>query len=165
MEHFLDKLSRYHILNNLIPGIAFLYIVDVIGIYKTAFDNAYGVLFIGYIGGMVLSRLSSIIIEPWFKKWKIVNYAPYPDYLKAELKDNKISTLLEENNMYRTLVTMFIVVLILYGCSLIPTVNSFMHTEWATLVLIVLLLLLYILAYRKQTSYIRKRVENAIKNS
>ena len=48
MEHFLDKLSRYHILNNLIPGITFLYIIDVIGIYTIDFDNTYGVFFIGY---------------------------------------------------------------------------------------------------------------------
>ena len=108
MDFFLDKLSRYHILNNLIPGIAFLYIIDVIGIYSTAFDNVLGVFFIGYIAGMVLSRLGSIIIEPWFKSWCIVNYASYPDFLKAEQKDSKINTLLEENNMYRTLVTMFI---------------------------------------------------------
>lgn len=164
METFLDKLSRYHILNNLIPGIAFLYIIDVIGIYGTAFDNAYGVFFIGYIAGMVLSRLGSVIIEPWFKSWRIVKYAPYPDFLKAEQKDSKINTLLEENNMYRTLVTMFIIVLLLYGCSLIPVVNTFMHTKWATLVLLVLLLVLYALAYRKQTSYIKKRVEKAVKN-
>lgn len=164
MEQFLDKLSRYHILNNLIPGIAFLYIVNAIGIYSTAFDNAYGVFFIGYIAGMILSRLGSVIIEPWFKKWKIVNYAPYADFLNAERKDNKIMTLLEENNMYRTLVTMFLIILLLYGCSLIPIVNTFMHTKWATLVLIALLLLLYVLSYRKQTSYIRKRVENALNN-
>lgn len=164
METFLDKLSRYHILNNLIPGITFLYIIDVIGIYGTAFDNAYGVFFIGYIAGMVLSRLGSVIIEPWFKSWRIVKYAPYPDFLKAEQKDSKINTLLEENNMYRTLVTMFIIVLLLYGCSLIPVVNTFMHTKWATLVLLVLLLVLYALAYRKQTSYIKKRVEKAVKN-
>lgn len=164
MDTFLDKLFRYHILNNLIPGIAFLYIIDVIGIYGTAFDNAYGVFFIGYIAGMVLSRLGSVIIEPWFKSWRIVKYAPYPDFLKAEQKDSKINTLLEENNMYRTLVTMFIIVLLLYGCSLIPVVNTFMHTKWATLVLLVLLLVLYALAYRKQTSYIKKRVEKAVKN-
>lgn len=164
MDTFLDKLSRYHILNNLIPGIAFLYIIDVIGIYGTAFDNAYGVFFIGYIAGMVLSRLGSVIIEPWFKSWRIVKYAPYPDFLKAEQKDSKINTLLEENNMYRTLVTMFIIVLLLYGFSLIPVVNTFMHTKWATLVLLVLLLVLYALAYRKQTSYIKKRVEKAVKN-
>lgn len=164
MEHFLDKLSRYHILNNLIPGIAFLYIIDVIGIYTIDFDNTYGVFFIGYITGMVLSRLGSIITEPWFKKWNIVNYAPYADFLKAEQKDSKIDTLLEENNMYRTLVTMFLIILLLYGCSLIPIINTFMHTKWATLVLIALLLLLYCLAYRKQTSYIKKRVENALNN-
>lgn len=165
MENFLDKLSRYHILNNLIPGIAFLYIVDTIGIYSTAFNNAYGVFFIGYITGMILSRLGSVVTEPWFKKWKIVIYAPYSDFLKAEQKDNKISTLLEENNMYRTLVTMFIIVLLLYVCSLIPFINSFMHTKWATLVLIALLLFLYALAYRKQTSYIRKRVKSALENN
>ena len=164
MEQLLDKLSRYHILNNLIPGIVFLYIIDAIGIYSTAFDNAYGVFFIGYIAGMVLSRLGSIIIEPWFKNWNIVNYAPYPDFLKAEQKDNKINILLEENNMYRTLVTLFIVVLLLYVCSLISVINTFMHTKWAVLVIIVLLLIVYVLAYRKQTSYIKRRVENAIKN-
>ncbi len=163
MEKFLDKLSRYHILNNLIPGISFLYIIDIIGVFSIDFNNAYGVFFIGYIAGMTLSRLGSVITETWFKKWKIVNYAPYEDFLKAEPKDEKIGILLEDNNLYRTLVTLFIVVLLLYVCSLFPIINAFMHTKWAILVLLVLLLLLYVLAYRKQTSYIRERVEKVNK--
>ena len=119
------------------------------------------VLFLGYFAGMVISRISSVVIEPWFRSWEIVKYAPYPDFLDAEQKDGKIPELLADNNMYRTVVAMFMLLLVLYVGHIIPAVDRFMHTKWAVLVALVLLLALYILAFRKQTTYIRKRVYKA----
>ena len=48
---------------------------------------------------------------------------------------------------------------ILEICHIILAADEFIHTQWAVLVLLVLILLLYVIAFRKQTEYIRKRVE------
>lgn len=161
MEKFLEKISRYHLLTNLIPGVLFLYLVNLLGIFRLDMMDVLMDLFVGYFAGMVLSRIGSVVIEPWYQKWKIVKYAPYPEFLKAEQSDPKISELLSDNNMYRTFIAMFMVLLLLYTGHIIPQVDELMHTQWAILILLVLLLALFIFAFRKQTSYIRKRVKKA----
>lgn len=161
MEKFIEKLSRYNILNNLIPGILFLCLLKMLGIYNINMNDWIIVVVVGYFAGMVLSRIGSIIIEPLFKKCKIVKYTSYPEFLEAEKKDVKILELLADNNMYRTFVAMLVVLLALYICHIIPAADGFIHTQWAILTALPLLLLLFVLAYRKQTACIRKRVNNA----
>lgn len=161
MEKFLEKISRYHLLNNLIPGVLFLYLVNLLCIFSIDMSDILMVLYVGYFAGSVINRIGSVTIEPWFNKWKIVNYASYQDFLKAEGLDEKIPTLLADNNMYRTFVAMFLLLLVLFVLHLIPIVDDFLHTDWANLIALSLLLLLYILAYRKQTAYICKRVRKA----
>lgn len=160
MEKLIEKLSRYHILNNLIPGITFLCLLNIFGIFKVEIDSTIQLLFIGYFSGMTLSRIGSVIIEPLFQKVKIVKYADYKDFLKAEAVDPKVSNLLEDNNMFRTFVATFFVMLIIVACNNIPIIKTFFHSSCAIILLSVLLLVLYALAYRKQTSYIRRRVNN-----
>ena len=164
MDKFIEKLSRYHLLTNLIPGILFLYLLDILGIYSIDLNEWLNALCMGYFAGMVISRVSSIVIEPWFRKWKIVKYAPYPDFLKAEKEDTKLSELLADNNMYRTFVAMLMLLALLEVGHLIPVVDDFLHSSWAAIVMITLLLLLYVLAYRKQTNYIRERVGKLTKD-
>ena len=164
MDKFLEKLSRYHLLTNLIPGVLFLYLLEMFDIFSIDKSDWLKVLFVGYFAGMVMSRMGSVVIEPWFKKWKIVKYAPYPDFLKAEKEDGKIQELLADNNMYRTFVAMFLVMVLLEIGHLIPVVDDFIHSDTAIIVLVTGLLLMFVLAYRKQTGYIRKRVEKIVGN-
>lgn len=159
MDNFFDKLSGYHLLANLIPGVFFLCLLRIFGIYDVDLSDWLLNLFVGYFAGSVLNRVGSIVIEPWFKKWKIVRYSPYPNFLETEKKDVKILELLAENNMYRTFVATFFILILLEICHIIPAADEFIHTQWAVIVLLALLLLLYVIAFRKQTEYIRKRVE------
>jgi hypothetical protein len=163
MEKLLEKLSKYHILVNLIPGIVFLSLVDLLDIYDLKIDDVFQNIFLSYFTGMTLSRIGSVIIEPIFKTIRIVKYAPYQDYLNAVDKDKNIPELLEDNNMYRTFVATLFLILFMKAGHLIPVIQSFMASKYAGLVVIVFLLVLYVLAYRKQTSYIRKRV-NKVNN-
>ena len=164
MDKFLEQLSRYHLLTNLIPGVLFLYLLNMLGIFSIDLSDWLITLFVGYFIGLVLSRIGSIVIEPWFNKWGIVKYASYPNYLKAEKEDNKLPDLLADNNMYRTFVAVFMLLLLLEICHLVPCLDDFIHSEWAVMVLIVGLLLLFVFAYRKQTKYIRKRVDKVAGN-
>lgn len=89
-------------------------------------------------------------------------FASYGDYKDAEAKDPKVGVLSTENNMYRTFLATYLTLLILFGLNLIPCVNEFMHTPWMALIVITFLVLLFLFAYRKQTSYVRKSVENIV---
>lgn len=163
MEKIIDKISKYHMVTNLIPGILSLYLINMLGIFYIDMSDVLKDLFVGYLAGMMISRISSVVIEPWFQAWRIVEYVPYEQFIKAEALDNKIIELQADNNMYRTFVAMFLLLLILYIGHIIPIVDDFMHSKWAILVAIAIFFVLYVLAFRKQTKYIGKRVKNANK--
>lgn len=163
MENLLDRISSYNIFNNLIPGVLFLFLIDALEIIDIEENSVFLMFFGGYFAGMVLSRIGSIVIEPWFKKWKIVRYAQYEDFLRAEVKDAKIPTLLSESNMFRTIVAMFLLLLVLFCISLFPSAKVWLKTPCAIILVLFLLLFLFILSYRKQAIYIRKRVETITK--
>ncbi len=163
METLLDRLSSYNLLNNLLPGVLYLVLIDVLKIVDIDESNLYLMLFGGYFTGMVISRIGSVLIEPWFKWWNIVRYAKYEDFLNAEARDTKISTLLSESNMFRSFVAMFLLLLVLFLGCLSPSVKEWLRTPCAIIIILVLLLILFIVSYRKQSSYIRKRVEKIVK--
>ena len=163
MEKLLEKISAYQFLNYLIPGLIFVYSIEYLGIYDLQDDNVLLMLFGGYFAGMVLSRIGSLLFEKYLLKWKFIEFASYKDFKEAELKDSKITTLSTENNTYRTLLATFFLLFIMYGISLIPCVSDFMHSKWMWLVVLALLCVLFLFSYRKQTSYVRKSVENTVK--
>jgi hypothetical protein len=163
MDKFLDYISAYHFLNYIIPGTLFLVLVDVLDIYDLPLNNVLLMLFGGYCSGMVLSRIGSLLLENYLRKWKFIVFASHSDYKDAESKDPKVGILSTENNMYRTFLTTYFSLLLLFGLNLIPCVNGFMHTPWMALIIIAFLTLLFLFAYRKQTSYVRKSVENVVK--
>ncbi len=163
MEKLLEKISAYQFLNYLIPGLVFVYSIEYLGIYDLQDDNVLLMLFGGYFAGMVLSRIGSLLFEEYLLKWKFIEFASYRDFKEAELKDSKITTLSTENNTYRTLLATFFLLFIMYGMSLIPCVSDFMHSKWMWLVVLALLCVLFLFSYRKQTSYVRKSVENTVK--
>ena len=165
MNKFLEYLSSYQILNNLIPGIIFLVLIDMFDLIPIDKNNIVLLFFGGYFVGMILSRLGSMIIEPLFKKCKIVEYAPYSDYMEVEHKNNRLSMLLSENNMYRTFVALFLLFLLIYLLFLIPGVKLFFFTSIGTIILTILLIVLFTLSYRKNTAYFRRQIEEAKKKS
>lgn len=163
MEKLFEKISAYQFLNYLIPGLVFVYSIEYLGIYDLQDDNVFLMLFEGYFAGMVLSRIGSLIFEKYLLKWKFVEFVPYRDFKEAESKDSKITTLSTENNTYRTFLATFFVLFMTYGISLIPCVFDFMHSKWMCLVVLALLCALFLFSYRKQTSYVRKSVEDVVK--
>lgn len=163
MEKLLEKISAYQFLNYLIPGLIFVYSIEYLGIYDLQDDNVLLMLFGGYFAGMVLSRIGSLLFEKYLLKWKFIEFASCKDFKEAELKNSKITTLSTENNTYRTLLATFFLLFIMYGISLIPCVSDFMHSKWMWLLVLALLCVLFLFSYRKQTSYVRKSVENTVK--
>lgn len=162
MEKLLEKISAYQFLNYMIPGVLFLYLVDMLGVYDVTVDNAFVMLLGGYCAGMIFSRIGSLVIEKLLLKCRFVTFAPYSDFVEAEQKDSKVTIISTENNTYRTFTAMFFVLLVLYGLNLLPCVSEFLHSQWMGLVALALLVTMFLFAYRKQTSYVRRRVNKIL---
>ena len=159
MEKFIEKISSFHLLTNLVPGTAFCILVDRF----TSFSVPTGASIADYIAfyfiGVVISRFSSILIEPLYKKLEIVEYAPYSQFLTAEKKDKKVTELSEANNLYRALLSSAVLFSGVYLYEVLGSKFPFLFTIKVP-VLCIALIVLFTLSYRKQTSLIRNRVEH-----
>ena len=163
MDNFLEKLSSYNILNNLFPGAVYCFLMKCICSIDLTSNGIISEILIYYFVGMIISRVGSVIIEPIYKKIRIVSFAEYPKYIEAEKNDAQISILSETNNTYRTMVALCILVLL--SVLTISVFNHFgLNKKILAYVAIGLLTVLFSLSYRKQTKYIRNRVEKQIKN-
>ena len=158
MKEFLDKISSYHFFNYLLPGILFAYILVNTTTYSFIQNNLIVGAFVYYFIGLVISRFGSLIIEPILKKLSLLKFASYSDFVSASKKDPKLETLSETNNMYRTICSMFILILLLLAYQFVelkfPVIG-----QWNLFILVVLLLVIFISSYKKQTEYITKRIK------
>lgn len=158
MEKLIEKIDEYNIFNFILPGVIFTYLLKYyvgIDIFQ---ENVIEMIFIYYFIGSIISRIGSIIIEKILIKFKFIKYASYEDYIKANEKDKKISQLLTINNMYRTICSGFILLLLL---KIVKALFSKFNIPMGILnsILIITIMLLYLFSYRKQTKYIKKRIE------
>lgn len=161
MESFLKQLTSYNILNNLLPGAIFCYILTYFFKIDLIESNLTGDLFFYYFCGLIISRIGSILIEPLLKKIKFVKFVDYELFLAASKEDSKISILLETSNMYRTFISLFVLVLVVklyYHYSNICIVLK----NYSSTIIIVTLLLLFLISYKKQVDYIRERVNKTL---
>jgi hypothetical protein len=160
MNDILAKISSYNIFNNLVPGAVLAFLLATFEIYTIDTKSIVTDLIVFYFMGLVISRVGSLVVEPLFKLTGLIKYADYKDYLTASAKDARIFILIEENNQYRTLVALIVTVILVYFAKL--AVTCFMlSASWVYAGLTVALLVLFTFSYRKQTDYIRKRVEHS----
>lgn len=156
MTELLQKLSTYNIFNYLFPGVVFVILLKhVTNIYLIMNDLVLG-MFLYYFFGLVLSRIGSILIEPVLRCTKIVQFSDYARFIKASKLDNKIELLSEVNNMHRTIIAMLVVLLVTSICN--GSATCYLTTGLLGLVI------LFILSYRKQTSFITKRIEETLRS-
>lgn len=153
-----DRLSTYQLFNYLFPGIIFNMCVEQIMTFKIAPDNLLYKLFVCYLSGMILSRIGSTIITPIYMKMRIVVYAKYNHFLEASVNDSKLDILVLENNTYRTLIATFVCLLLLFSIDQIRWLHDKYQHPIAIIVYLSVLILIFSASFRKQTSFIRKRV-------
>lgn len=160
MEKIFEKLDSYNIFTNLIPGCVLVKLLSLLGLYNIQIESAVAVVVLYYFFGVVASRIGSLIIEKVLLLCHIVKYAPRAEYIKATHKDNDIKKLLESSNMYRTFAGVFFLLLIAkaYQSGMNFFNVSANVAEWIS---IVLLFLLFVFSFIKQTKNITKRVAAA----
>jgi hypothetical protein len=157
MEKIIDKISSYNLFNNLLPGTIYAVFINSIGQISLITDNMVLNFFIFYCWGVIIGRFGSVVVEGLAKKLKIVKYTEYSDFIIASKKDKKLETLLEMNNMYRTFIALFLIIfitnfykLLLDCCAFLYKINSY--------IILVILIALFVFAFRKQTKYINNRI-------
>jgi len=159
MKELLEKISSYNVFNNFIPGVLFVIIAKYITRYDfIQGDILYG-LFLYYFVGVVISRFGSVVIESILKKWRFIQSADYKDFIQVQKKDSKIDVLVEARNMFRTFCSMGFLLLILKLYEYISVKLCFCDTA-TSILMIVSIFILFLFSYKKQTDYIRERVEN-----
>ena len=158
ISKILENISRYEILNNLIPGSALCFILSYLG--YPILDYNYGVcIVICYLVGLINGRFSSLVIEWLCKKTKLIKWRKYSLYNSAKKERPFVETLQEIANMYRAFVSVFFISLIAYVIQLILPQCGFLQDNgiW---ILIVVLLVLFLFSYRKQVNeYVVKNID------
>lgn len=157
-NRLINIFDNYYLANYLIGGCALCLGFKLLGIYELD-ENWYTTIIIYYFAGMISSRISSILVEPILEKSKFINKATYSGFMKAEKKDGsgKLLELSKVNSIYRTMCGTF---LILFIC------ETYTHwpfpwieiTNLSGIAASLGLFVLFMLSYRKQTAYIKKRV-------
>lgn len=156
MDKLLEKLTSYNLFNYLLPGIIFSVLLEKITNYSIIQKNIMIEAFLAYFIGLIISRVSSIVVEPILKKIKFVEFADYKDFVLASESDKKIELLSESNNMYRVFISLFFLLMI------IVLYEKFLQdilVGYTSYIEIIGLLILFLFSYKKQTSYITKRIE------
>lgn len=157
MSELLQKLSTYNIFNYLFPGVVFVILLNRYTGINLAVDDVILGMFLYYFFGLVLSRIGSILIEPALRRTKIVEFSDYARFIRASKLDDKIELLSEVNNMHRTIIAMLGVLLVISICNGSATCR--LTAGFLGLVI------LFILSYRKQTSFITKRIDETLRNT
>lgn len=163
-----EKVSHYNLLNTLFPGAVFCVVVHRFSHAWTFGDNLLEELFLWYFIGVIISRIGSICVEKCLKKIRCkgkpyLEFADYQKYLEATDAHPFLKTLMETSNMYRTMIALAISLIVAYvydwvGYDWICTYFPF-GVKGAFVVLCILLAILFVISYRKQTDYIKRRVE------
>lgn len=158
MSEFAARLSSYNLLNYLLSGVVFATLAEKILGRSLVSQNVLAAAFIYYFIGLVVSRFGSVVLEPILKRTGVVVFADHKDYVEASQTDPKLDVLSEQNNVYRTLAAAIVLLLLLalWGAVVgrLPLLGAM--EPWIALIVV---LALFVLAYRKQSGYIVSRVE------
>jgi hypothetical protein len=163
MNELLGKVSSYNLFNYLFSGVLFVALSTAFTSYSFIQEDLVIGIFVYYFIGLVISRLGSLIVEPVLKSLSFVKFTSYSDFVTALKKDPSLDILSEVNNMYRTLVSVCAGVLLLLFYDLLKT-KFFWVQDSETYGLLTVLIVIFLFAYRKQTTYITNRVEVNLQN-
>jgi hypothetical protein len=157
MKELLAKLTSYNLLNYLLPGVVFAVLAQQLTSYSFLQHEVVVAVFLYYFIGLVISRFGSLVIEPVLKKVKFLKFAEYADYVKASKTDDKIELLSEVNNSFRTYLSLFVLLLLVKLLEWMSQQFNWL-LQYRAFLIIVLLLVLFLFAYRKQSGYLVQRI-------
>lgn len=159
MEELAKKISRYNFANFLIPGSLYvLLMAEHLPLSEITKDPLY-FLIAAYFAGAVISRFGSVVVRPLLFRIQRLRFDQYTyqDYVAADHSDERISALLEDRNLYRSIISLILVsylsIRYLDLRAAFPNIQEYEMEGFA-----VALLSVFITAYVRQDSFITKRV-------
>ena len=158
MKELLEKLSSYNIFNYLLPGVVFVVLADAFTTFRFVQQDIILGVFMYYFIGVVISRIGSVVIEPILKWSRFIYYTPYADFISASKEDESLKVFSEANNMYRTFCSLFVLLILLKIFERLSIIFPIIRQRAAEF-LILGLLTLFLFSYRKQSQYIKKRIQ------
>lgn len=157
MKDLLSKLSAYHLFNYLLPGTMFVILASKVTHYSLIQSDIVIGLFLYYFVGLVVSRFGSLVIEPVLKWTSLLKFADYKDFVAASKVDEKIDLLSEVNNTYRTFCSAFFLLILLKIYEIVESRYPILK-DLNPMLFIILMLIMFLISYRKQTNYITRRI-------
>jgi len=157
MKDLLDKITSYNLYNYLFPGVIFVVLAQTLTSFSLIQENLIIGAFVYYFIGLVISRIGSLIVEPILKKTNFVKFIACDKFNEAYKKDQKLEILSEANNSYRTISSMLILLLILKLYDFLAFVIR-IQQDTSEIFLVLILLIVFLFSYKKQTKYIVDRV-------
>lgn len=159
LKDIIERLSSYNIFNYLLPGVIFVVVSKNITNTNMADENLILTLFVCYFVGLVISRLGSLVVEPLLKWLGYLKFSSYDKYVEASISDPVIQTLSEANNMYRTMISLFLCLFLFVVFDMLVSNYPLLYDIRAYL-LLAFMTILFTFSYIKQTAFISKRVES-----
>jgi hypothetical protein len=157
MNDFLSKLSSYHLFNYLVPGVVFGVLARQVVPYPAGPHDIATWAFLAYFVGLVVSRFGSLVVEPLLRYSKFMQFWDFDELSNYSKDDPHLSVLYEVSNMYRTVASGFLLLLLLKMYVKLEARCPILQ-EWNTTILAVLMLVMFLFAYKKQTLYMMKRI-------
>lgn len=159
-----DKLSKYDIVVNLIPGSILVYILYVEG-FSILADSTIVNILICYYAGLINNRFSSLCVEGFFRLCRIVPWRDYSLYNKAKKERPFLTTLQENANQYRAMASVFFLAMVAWGYKKLALMISWLD-DYSLILLILLLMLLFAFSYRKQVKdYVVKNIDEVAESN
>ena len=157
MKAILEKLSAYNIFSYLLPGLLFVSLGERLTSFSLIQRSWIVGIVLYYFIGLVISRVGSLIVKPVLERIGFVKEAPYADYVEASESDSRIGILSAQNNLFRTLCAMCIM---LMGLKIGEKVMGIL--PWGAdvydFIFLVGLFVLLLFSYRKQARDVVRRV-------
>lgn len=158
MNGILEKLGSYQLLTNLLPGAFFGMLIKFFFDLSLSTTNIGEDVMVYYFMGLIINRIGSLVVEPFLKKIRFIKYTSHADFAKATKIDSKIDTLSEMNNYYRSLLTVVLLLPLLRIIQILFQKWNWLSNNW-TWGAIAVLIILFLLSYKKQTTYVSNRVD------
>lgn len=154
MDGFWEKISSYNIFNNLFPGALYVYFLERTTHISLSGSDIVKSVILYYFVGLVIGRVGSLLLEPILKVIKVVRFVPYEEYISACALNSKIELLQEVANMYRTLLSMSLLLLGSFFLMEYISGADYSLSKYTS----VFLIFLFLISYVKQVAYVIKRV-------
>lgn len=160
MEKIIEKIDNYILFTNIVPG--FLMLMFNMYYFNLHELNVGEQIVIAYFAGQTLNRLGSITVGNLLLKFTNEKGEPYNKYIIASRKDDKIDTLMQERDAFRTFCTLVLVCIseIIFN-KLIKKFN--ISNGIVLLLVLIIIFVIYAKSFCKYNKYISERVRIANK--